>query len=61
MISYALRYGIDEIFRFYPNTIESEKIEQQEIIVKDMCSDGRSIRINVCQVPVLSRVLNKVL
>jgi len=59
MIAYAVRYGINEIFLFYPNTVknshhEENNCERAEFKVKDELSEHKEITIYANQLPIIS-------
>jgi len=54
-----VRYGINEIFLFYPNTVknshhEENNCERAEFKVKDELSEHKEITIYADQVPIFS-------
>jgi len=57
MIAYAIRFKVNEIILFYPNTIQDEEENSHEIVVEDALANGEKIKISVCQLPVLNREL----
>ncbi|HMQ69659.1 MAG TPA: hypothetical protein PKA90_13720 [Ignavibacteria bacterium] len=60
MTTYAIRFDVDEIFLFYPNTVMSNQKSFTELIVKDKLAGERDINIKAYQVPVLNKdILNK--
>ena len=57
MIAYAVRFNIDEIILFFPNTIMHQKDVQSEFIIQDMLANDREIVIKVFQLPILNNDL----
>jgi 5-methylcytosine-specific restriction enzyme subunit McrC len=55
MLAYAVRYSINEIILFYPDTINFDNLNEGEIIIKDELAGGKEIRIRVYQLPVIAR------
>jgi 5-methylcytosine-specific restriction enzyme subunit McrC len=59
MISYAVRFEVDEIILFYPNTIKLNQEEQTELTIKDALAGGKEILIRAFQLPIINRELLK--
>ncbi len=59
MLSYAVRFEVDEIILFYPNTIKQNQAEQTELAIKDALAGGKEILIRVYQLPIINRELFK--
>ncbi|MBB3696865.1 McrC family protein [Flammeovirga yaeyamensis] len=64
MLAYAVRFKIDEIILFYPNTINNYQEEIAHLTIKDEWGNGKEINIKAIQVPFLSndifdKTLNK--
>ncbi len=57
MMAYAVRYKIDEIKLFYPDTIKGYNEKGSEIIIKDELADGVVINIKAFQLPIINRGL----
>ena len=57
MLAYAVRFEVDEIILFYPNTIKQEQEEETELIIKDALADGKEISIRAFQLPIINRAL----
>ncbi len=57
MLAYAVRFGVDEIILFYPNTIKQKMGEDAEITIKDVLANNRAIIIRAIQLPILNREL----
>ena len=57
MLAYAIRFKIDEIILFYPNTVLKNQEESTEIIIKDALANGKEISIKAFQLPILNTSL----
>ena len=57
MLSYAVRFKIDEIALFYPDTIQNYQSTQKEIRIKDQFAEDVNITIRAWQLPVIHRGL----
>lgn len=57
MLAYAVRFEVNEIILFYPNTIKHEESEESEIIIKDALAGGKEILIKVYQLPIINNLL----
>ena len=57
MLAYAVRFEVDEIILFYPNTIKQEQEEETELTIKDALADGKEISIRAFQLPIINRAL----
>jgi 5-methylcytosine-specific restriction enzyme subunit McrC len=55
MLAYAIRFEVDEIILFYPNTIKGNQKNSTELIIKDTLANGKEISIKAFQLPVLNR------
>ena len=53
MIAYAVRFKINEIKLFYPDTIKGYYEKESEVIIKDEFADGIDINIKSYQLPIL--------
>jgi 5-methylcytosine-specific restriction enzyme subunit McrC len=58
MLAYAVRFEVDEIILFYPNTIKLDQEEQIELKIKDALA-GKEIIIRAFQLPIINRGLLK--
>jgi 5-methylcytosine-specific restriction enzyme subunit McrC len=59
MIAYAVRFEVDEIILFYPNTIKQGQEEETELTIKDALADGKEISIRAFQLPIINKKLLK--
>ena len=57
MLAYAVRFGVNEIILFYPETIKSDQIQESELTLKDTLADGKEILIKIFQLPIIERIL----
>jgi 5-methylcytosine-specific restriction enzyme subunit McrC len=57
MVAYAVRFEVDEIILFYPNTIKQNQEEETELTIKDALANGKEIAIRVFQLPIINREL----
>ena len=59
MLAYAVRFEVDEIILFYPNTIKQNQEEETELTIKDALANGKEISIKAFQLPIINRELLK--
>jgi 5-methylcytosine-specific restriction enzyme subunit McrC len=57
MLAYAIRFDVDEIILFFPNTIRQGQEEKTELIIKDALAGGKEILIRAFQLPIINREL----
>ncbi|MDA8980019.1 McrC family protein [Chitinophagales bacterium] len=57
MLAYAVRFEVDEIILFYPNTIKQRQEEETELTIKDALAEGKEISIRAFQLPIINRAL----
>lgn len=57
MLAYAIRFEVDEIILFYPNTIKQRQEEATELTIKDTLAGGKEIFIKAYQLPIINRAL----
>jgi 5-methylcytosine-specific restriction enzyme subunit McrC len=57
MLAYAVRFEVNEIILFYPNTIKQGQEEETELTIKDALADGKEILIRAFQLPIINREL----
>ena len=55
MVAYGIRFKVDEIKLFYPDTINGYQEEENEIIIKDELANGSEISIKTYQLPIINR------
>lgn len=57
MLAYAIRFEVDEIILFYPNTVRNDQERETELTIKDALADGKEIAISAFQLPIINRQL----
>ncbi len=57
MLAYAVRFEVDEIILFYPNTIKQSQEQQTELTIKDALAAGKEISIKAFQLPIINHEL----
>lgn len=57
MLAYAIRFEVDEIILFYPNTVKENQENKTELIIKDALANGKAISIKAFQLPILNTEL----
>ncbi len=57
MLAYAVRFKVDEIILFYPNTLKQDQEEQTELTIKDTLAADKEISIKAFQLPIINRDL----
>lgn len=55
MLAYAVRFEVDEIILFYPNTLKQNQEEDTQMIIKDALANGKEITIRAFQLPIINR------
>ena len=55
MVAYGIRFKVDEIKLFYPDTINGYEEEENEIIIQDELASGSEISIKTYQLPIVNR------
>ena len=59
MLAYAVRFGVDEIILFYPDTIKHNQKISAEIFIKDTLANNKEISIKAFQLPIINKDLLK--
>ncbi len=59
MLAYAIRFDIDEIILFYPNTIKPQQEDSTELVIKDALAGDKEITIKAFQLPILNKDILK--
>lgn len=54
MLAYAVRYEVQEIFLYYPNTISKYQEKVSEIAIIDELADGKKVEIRSYQLPIIN-------
>lgn len=57
MLAYAVRFEVNEIILFYPNTIKQVQEGETELTIKDALADEKEICIRAFQLPIINRKL----
>jgi 5-methylcytosine-specific restriction enzyme subunit McrC len=57
MLAYAVRFKVDEIILFYPNTMKQNQEEATAFTIKDLLAEGKEISIKAFQLPVINRAI----
>lgn len=57
MLAYAVRFDVDEIILFYPNTLKQIQEGYTELAIKDLLAYGREINVKAFQLPIINRNL----
>lgn len=57
MLAYAVRFEINKIILFYPNTIKQNQENSTEFTIRDALANGQEIVIKAFQLPVINRNL----
>jgi len=55
MLAYAVRFKVDEIILFYPNTLKQNQEQQTSLNVIDELAGGRKIKITAYQLPIINK------
>lgn len=54
MLAYAVRFKVDKIILFYPNTIQQKQEAETEFTIKDALANGKEISIKAFQLPIIN-------
>jgi 5-methylcytosine-specific restriction enzyme subunit McrC len=57
MLAYAVRFKVDEIILFYPNTISQNQENETSLSIKDALANDKEILIRAFQLPIIKREL----
>ena len=57
MLAYAVRFNVDEIILFYPNTVSQEQEGATALTIKDALAGDKEILIKAFQLPIINRAL----
>jgi 5-methylcytosine-specific restriction enzyme subunit McrC len=57
MLAYAVRFEVDEIILFYPNTLKQAQEENTELTIKDALAQNKEISVKAFQLPIINREL----
>ncbi|MFN6076936.1 MAG: 5-methylcytosine restriction system specificity protein McrC, partial [Fluviicola sp.] len=59
MLAYAVRFEVEEIILFYPDTIKHNQDNSAEIFIKDTLANNKEISIKAFQLPIINKGLLK--
>jgi 5-methylcytosine-specific restriction enzyme subunit McrC len=59
MLAYAVRFEVDEIILFYPDTIKNNQENFAEIFIKDALAKNKEISIKAFQLPIINKGILK--
>lgn len=54
MLAYAVRFKVNEVVLFYPNSINHEEPNGSELVIMDELADGRKVFIKSAQLPIIN-------
>ncbi len=57
MLAYAVRFEVNEIILFYPDTMKHNQENSTEIIIKDALANNQEISIKAYQLPIINKAL----
>ncbi len=57
MLGYAVRFKVDEIILFYPNTVSQNQERKTELTIRDALAGDKEILIKAFQLPIINREL----
>ncbi|WP_017732999.1 McrC family protein [Nafulsella turpanensis] len=57
MLAYAVRYKVQEVFLFYPESITNEQAQEGKMTIKDEFAENVEVEIKAYQLPILNREL----
>jgi len=57
MLAYAIRFKVDEIILFYPNTLKQNQEEKTELTIKDALANNKEVLIKAFQLPIINRYI----
>lgn len=57
MLAYAVRFEVDEIILFYPNTLKQAQEDNTELTIKDALAQDKEISVKAFQLPIINRAL----
>lgn len=59
MVAYAVRFKVDKVVLFYPDTMKQQQYMETEITIADTLVNGAKISIKAFQLPIINRQLLK--
>jgi 5-methylcytosine-specific restriction enzyme subunit McrC len=57
MLAYAVRFEVEIIIIFYPDTVKNNQVNSTEIVIKDSLANNKEISIQVYQLPIINKEL----
>ena len=57
MLAYAVRFEVNEIILFYPNTLKQAQEDNTELTIKDALAQDKEISVKAFQLPIINRAL----
>lgn len=57
MLAYAVRFEVDEIILFYPDTVSNTQENSTALSIKDALAEDREISVRAFQLPIINRAL----
>ncbi len=57
MLAYAVRFNVEEIILFYPNTYKQTQDQETQLKIKDALAGEKEIIINAFQLPIINRAM----
>jgi len=57
MLAYAIRFEVDEIILFYPNTLKQAQEDNTELTIKDALAQDKEISVKAFQLAIINREL----
>lgn len=57
LLAYAVRFNVDELILFYPDTIDSEQDDSMVLFIQDAFAGNKQIRIRAYKLPIVNKVL----
>lgn len=57
MLAYAVRFKVDEIFLFYPDTVKHNQVNYSELYIEDALANNKEISIKAFQLPIINKLL----
>lgn len=57
MLAYAVRFKVEQIILFYPNTVSQNQENETSLTIKDALAGDKEILINAFQLPIINREL----
>ncbi len=55
MLAYAVRFDVDEIILFYPDTINQKQSGKTELRIRDKLAGGKEVTVSAFQLPIINK------